>query len=326
MSTIGEDLDGARLDRAVATLAGIGRTEAAGLIAAGAVSVDDRAVLQKSFLVRAGMRLVIERTASPAGVPWTPAPTDELPEVPIRYEDDAMLIVAKPAGLVVHPAPGHRGVTLVDVLARLPVPPHGGDPSRPGIVHRLDRDTSGLLIVARTEDAHARLSTMLKAREITRVYDAVLDGAITHDALTIDAPVGRDPRARTRMAIVAGGRDAITDLDVIERFPEATRVRATLRTGRTHQIRVHAAGIDHPVSGDRTYRADPRLAQRVGLSRPFLHATHLRLLHPVTGTPVVVDEPLPLDLVAALDALRSTLPDQGEQLVPPHRRTSSHAG
>ena len=325
MTQIPDELEGARLDRAVAQIAGCGRAEATELIAAGSVRIDGAVVVQKSRSVHAGMTIEIERAAV-AEVRAPVFTAEELPPVPIRYEDDALFVVCKPAGLVVHPAPGHRGPTLVDVLARLPEPPQGGDPMRPGIVHRLDRDTSGLLLIARTQQVHELLSAMLKAREVTRQYDAVLDGVIEHDALTIDAPVGRDPRARTRMTIVADGRDAVTDLDVTERFPDATRVRATLRTGRTHQIRVHAAGIDHPVAGDATYRADPRLARRLGLTRPFLHATHLRLRHPLTGAPLLVDEPLPPDLVSALEQLRRTLPDQGTERIPPHRRDDGDAG
>lgn len=325
MTQVPQELDGARLDRVVAQVAACGRSEAAELITAGAVRIDGTVTVQKSRSVRAGSTIEITRAA----VTEVRAPVytaADLPDVPIRYEDDALLVVCKPAGLVVHPAPGHRGPTLVDVLAQLPDPPRGGDPMRPGIVHRLDRDTSGLLLIARTQQVHEVLSAMLKAREVTRQYDAVLDGVIEHDALTVDAPVGRDPRARTRMTILADGRDAITDLDVTERFQDATRVRATLRTGRTHQIRVHAAGIDHPVAGDVTYRADAGLARRLGLTRPFLHATHLRLRHPLTGVPLLIDEPLPPDLVAALERLRKTLPDQASERIPPHRREDGDAG
>lgn len=317
-----EELDGARLDRVVATLCACGRGEAVQRIAAGLVRVDGVVVTQKSLAVVAGAELDVGATPTEIA-PEAAVSREGMPDVPIRYEDAHLLVVAKPAGLVVHPAPGHHGITLVDVLAGLEVPPRGGDATRPGIVHRLDRDTSGLLLVARTEEAHALLSQMLKERAIARVYDAVVDGVIAHDALTIDAPVGRDPRVRTRMGIVADGREAVTDLDVTERFPEATRVRATLRTGRTHQIRVHCSGIDHPVSGDRTYRADPRLAGRLGLDRPFLHATQLRLPHPITGAPLRIDEPLPADLAGVLERLRRTVPDQGEERIPPHRRAES---
>ena len=128
------------------------------------------------------------------------------------------------------------------------------------------------------------------------------------------------------MTIIADGREAITDLDVTERFPNATRIRATLRTGRTHQIRVHAAGIDHPISGDATYRADAGLARRIGLTRPFLHATHLRLRHPITGAALLMDEPLPPDLVSSLEQLRRSVPDQGNERVPPHRRDGDDLG
>jgi 23S rRNA pseudouridine1911/1915/1917 synthase len=323
--TVPAELDGSRLDRAVAKLAGCGRGEATALIAAGAVRLDGDAITQKSRPVRAGQSVEIDRAAVVTAAP-TPTDPGDLPEVPIRYEDDALLVVAKPAGLVVHPAPGHRGATLVDVLARLARPPRGGDPTRPGIVHRLDRDTSGLLVVARTDEAHARLSAMLKEREITRRYDALVDRRVEHDALTIDAPIGRDPRARTRMAIVADGRDAVTDLDVVDRFESVTLVRATLRTGRTHQIRVHLSGIDHPVSGDTQYGADARIATRFGLTRPFLHASHLRFRHPLSGQPLLLDEPLPPDLAAVLTEVRRTLPDQASERIPPHRSAGTETG
>jgi 23S rRNA pseudouridine1911/1915/1917 synthase len=187
------------------------------------------------------------------------------------------------------------------------------------LAHRLDKDTSGLLLVARTPETYADLSAMMKRRAITRRYIAALDARLDNDALTVDAPIGRDARHRTRMAVVADGRDAVTHFEVVERIAGATLVRATLETGRTHQIRVHAAAIDAPVLGDKTYGGAGPLARRIGLSRPYLHAEHLRFVHPATGEAVAFDSAPPLELADAYDRLKELEPPP-EDLRPPHRR------
>jgi 23S rRNA pseudouridine1911/1915/1917 synthase len=218
--------------------------------------------------------------------------------VPIAFRDESLLVVDKPADLVVHPAPGHRGRTLVDALTGIA---GGGEAERPGIVHRLDRDTSGLMIVARTEEAHRDLSAQIKAREVARTYTALVEGHLESRTGTIDAPVGRDHRAPEKMTV--GGRsprDARTHFEVLETLPADSLVEARLDTGRTHQIRTHFAAIGHPVAGDPRYGH----AGRHGLERQFLHSSHLRFRHPGTGEELSFESALPADLAAALGEAR----------------------
>jgi 23S rRNA pseudouridine1911/1915/1917 synthase len=218
----------------------------------------------------------------------------------IVFQDDALAVVEKPAGLVVHPAPSHRGPTLVSELEE--VLGGGSDPERPGIVHRLDKGTSGLMIVARTDEAHAALQAQVRRREVERAYLALAGGRLSARTGTIDAPIGRAARQRHRMAVAgAASRDARTHFTVIELLAEDTFVEARLETGRTHQIRAHFAAIGHPLTGDRTYGG----AGRHGLERPFLHAHRLTFAHPGTGERMEFSSELPADLAAALDAARS---------------------
>ena len=216
----------------------------------------------------------------------------------IVHQDGEIIVVDKPAGLVVHPAPSHRGPTLVEALGELV---GGGEGQRPGIVHRLDKDTSGLMVVARTEEAHRRLSRQIKAREVAREYLALVTGTLESRSGTIDAPLGRDRRRRTRRAVRGSGeREARTHFEVIERLPADTLVRVRLETGRTHQIRVHFAAIGHPVAGDPEYGAKGRH----GLVRQFLHAARLSFIHPTTGEQLSFESPLPADLEEALGRAR----------------------
>ncbi len=222
------------------------------------------------------------------------------PQLTIAWEDEHLLVVDKPAGLVVHPARGHREGTLSQLLTDTVGGVAGGDPDRPGIVHRLDRDTSGLLVVARSEDAHRLLQEALRKRLIEREYLALVEGLPPARTGTIEAPIGRHPRIRTRMAV--GGtasREARTHFTLERSLPGVSLLRLRLDTGRTHQIRVHLQAIGHPVCGDPEYGTggrDPSL----GLTRQFLHATRLAFPHPITGEPVAVDSPLPADLLEAL--------------------------
>jgi 23S rRNA pseudouridine1911/1915/1917 synthase len=213
--------------------------------------------------------------------------------------------VAKPAGLVVHAGAGVADRTLVDALRAqgLPLAPAGGA-ERPGIVHRLDRGTSGLLVVAKTDAAHRGLAAALKARRVSRAYTAIVDGVPEQPRATVDAPIGRSPRQRTRFAVEDGGRPAVTHYDVVEAHGRGALLDVRLETGRTHQIRVHLSALGHPVAGDLAYGASPVLARELGLERPALHAGRLALTHPVTGARVEVEEPLPPDLAAAADRLR----------------------
>ena len=214
------------------------------------------------------------------------------------YEDEHLLVVDKPAGVVVHPARGHRGATLAQALAGRAA--GGEDPARAGIVHRLDRDTSGLLVVAKSDEVHRALQEAIRRRELRREYLALVDGCPPARSGTIDAPIGRDRRERTRMSTDTDvPRAARTHFELERALPGYALLRVTLETGRTHQIRVHLQAIGHPVAGDPEYGKPGQL----GLSRQFLHAARLAFAHPVTGEPVDVSSPLPPDLAAVLAGL-----------------------
>jgi 23S rRNA pseudouridine1911/1915/1917 synthase len=213
----------------------------------------------------------------------------------IVHLDEALAVIEKPAGLVVHSAPSHKGETLVDLMAGIA---GGGEGDRPGIVHRLDKDTSGLMLVARSEAAHRALAAAVKRREVVREYTALVEGHLGSRTGTIDAPLGRHRRQRTRRAVKgAGSREARTHFEVIETLPSDTLLLARLETGRTHQIRVHFAAIGHPVAGDPEYGT----GGRHGLTRQFLHASRLSFTHPTSGEKLTFTSELPEDLRAALD-------------------------
>jgi 23S rRNA pseudouridine1911/1915/1917 synthase len=287
------DSGGMRLDRFVAGHEDVGsRAGAERLIDAGLVLVDG-AARPKSHRLGAGAIVTLPEPAPP--VPGPP-PADL--GVPLAYADQYLVVADKPAGLLVHPVPRYSGPTLVDALAGLAA---GGDEARPGIVHRLDRDTSGLLLVARDGLTHARLQAQLRRRRIGRTYLALVRGRPRSRLGRIEAPIGRDRRDPTRMSLSSDRpRDAVTDFELVEALPGRSLLRVTLGTGRTHQIRVHLAAIGTPVVGDPTYGHGPEL----GLERQFLHAAELRLTHPVTGEPLEVHSDLPADLAAALAAAR----------------------
>jgi len=216
----------------------------------------------------------------------------------VVHLDEALAVIDKPAGLVVHPAPSHRGPTLVDQLSELL---GGGDPERPGIVHRLDKDTSGLLVVARTEEAQKALAGQVAAREVDRFYLALARGRLESRTGTIDAPIGRERRTRTRMAVSgAGAREATTHFTVLELLAADSYIEVKLETGRTHQIRAHFAAIEHPLAGDPTYGS----GESYGLERQFLHAHRLGFSHPSSGERLEFTSDLPADLVAALELAR----------------------
>jgi len=226
------------------------------------------------------------------------------PGLRVVHLDGALAVVDKPAGLVVHPAPSHRGPTLVDELAE--ILGGGADPERPGIVHRLDKGTSGLLVVARDDKTHAALQERVRRREVERVYLALAGGRLASRTGTIDAPIGRASRHRHRMAVSgAASRQARTHFEVLELLPRESYLEAHLETGRTHQIRAHFAAIGHPLTGDPTYGG----AERYGLSRQFLHAHRLAFEHPLSGERMSFTSPLPADLAAALETARA--PEQG---------------
>jgi 23S rRNA pseudouridine1911/1915/1917 synthase len=278
---------GERLDVFLAAHAG-SRTAAQRLIDDGLVRVDGRPQ-PKRHVLSGGEEITVEERAEQAR-----------PEVPearfaIAYEDEHLLVIDKPAGVVVHPGHGHDQGTLVQALADRVA--GGPEPERPGVVHRLDRDTSGLLVLARSEDVHAALQAALRERRITREYLALVDGRPPARAGTIDAPLGRDRRVRTRMSSDTDNpRHAVTHFATEQAFEDATLLRVTLETGRTHQIRAHLLAIGNPVAGDPEYGR----AGRFGLDRQFLHAARLAFDHPVNGEPMELLAPLPEDLVKAL--------------------------
>ena len=281
---------GERLDVFLAAHVG-SRAAAQRTIDAGRVRVDGEARAKRHAL-HGGE--VVEVEAEPE------APAVEAPEATfeVAWEDEHLLVVDKPAGVVVHPARGHRTGTLAQALERLGAA--GGEPGRAGLVHRLDRDTSGLLVVARSEAVHAALKAQLKARGILREYLALVEGRPGARTGKIEAPLGRDRRVRTRISTdTADGRAAVTHFTTEQALEGYTLLRVRLETGRTHQIRAHLKAIDHPVVGDPEYGR----AGALGLERQFLHAEHLAFEHPVTGAAVDVRSPLPADLAEALRAV-----------------------
>jgi len=288
VATVPPEAAGERLDVFLADHAG-SRAAAQRLIDAGRVQVDG-AARPKRHVLAAGARVTVDVAPAVSEPEVAPARFD------LAYEDEHLLVVDKPAGVVVHPGPGHARGTLVQALEGRVA--GGEDPERPGVVHRLDRDTSGLLLLARTESVHAALQAMLAAREITRMYLVLVDGRPAARSGTIDAPLGRDRRVRTRISTDTDEpRAAITHFDTVEARPGATLLRVRLQTGRTHQIRAHLRAIGHPVLGDPVYGVTGRL----GLRRQFLHAERLALRHPLTGSGLDVRSPLPDDLAAALE-------------------------
>jgi len=294
---VGSDENGQRLDVFLGSREGIGsRSQAAQLITAGSVCVDGER-RSKSFLLSAGQR-VEARPSDTAALVLVAEPC----EVPILHEDQWLLVADKPAGMPVHPSHGHLSGTLVHAL--LGHGPAGGDPFRPGVVHRLDKDTSGLLVVAKSLEAHRLLAAMIRERAVDRRYLALVHGGFVAPSGTIEAPVGRDPVRRKSMTV--GGiaaREARTHFEVRECLGDFTLVEARLETGRTHQIRVHFAAIGHPVAGDSTYSRRDVL----GVGRQFLHSWRLAFTHPFTGEYLVLESPLPPDLEVVVAGLRERL-------------------
>lgn len=296
-----------RLDRFLADQLAISRTHAARLIAEKLVSSAGRP-LRASALLERGTEVTVD--LPPDAPPRTYAPAHA--ELQFVYEDEHLAVLDKPAGLVVHPGPGHWDDSLVNVLVGRGTPlSEGSTEGRPGIVHRLDRDTSGLLVVAKTDAAHRRLATAMEHRQVSRVYAALVWGHLRKKAVDIEAPIARNPKDRKRMTVADGGRHALTHAAVVARFGIADLLRVRLGTGRTHQIRVHLAHIGHPVVGDREYafggsrRVTPserRSAERLEALAPrqLLHAAALAFTHPVTGAKLALTSEWPADLRPAL--------------------------
>jgi 23S rRNA pseudouridine1911/1915/1917 synthase len=294
-------LDGQRLDRVVALVTGGSRAEAAALVDEGAVTVGGSPVTTRSHRVAEGDMVDIDLPDRPAEIELAADPS--VP-VPVVHEDADLIVVDKPAGVVVHPGAGQGSGTLVNgLLARYPEIRDVGQPDRPGIVHRLDKGTSGLLVVAGSAPAYDRLVAMLGRHEIDRRYRTLVWGTVASPSGLVDAPVGRSGRERTRMAVTVRGKPARTWYDVVRTFHqpvEVTELVCRLETGRTHQIRVHMASIGHRVVGDGRYGGD---RQSLPLPRPFLHAEHLGFDHPITGEVLTFTSPLPDDLAQVLARL-----------------------
>ena len=291
-----------RVDRFVADRTGLSRSYVQKLISEGLLTDQDGRLLRANSELRGG---TVTLEVPPAEIPYHLEPDPTIP-VDAVYEDDDILIVNKPSGLVVHPAPGHWRGTLVNAL--LARGDHYGGiagVARPGIVHRLDRDTSGLIIVARNDAAQAGVMAQLKARRVRKTYLALAQGSVAASVGRIEAPIGRDPKERKRMAVVADGRQSVTGYRVRERFAGWTLLELDLITGRTHQIRVHLAALGHPVAGDPVYGTGTSRRGPDGLTRLFLHAWKLELVSPTSSKLVRAEAPLPPELETVLELLRA---------------------
>ena len=293
-----EESKNQRLDAFLASsLDGLTRSQATRLIESGEVAVNGRAV-SKSYKLAGGEDIAVTLPE--------PEPVEAVPQdipLDVVYEDADVIVVNKPSGMVVHPAPGHPDGTLVNALLYHCAGTLSGigGALRPGIVHRIDRDTSGLIIAAKNDAAHQYLSAQLADHTLARTYECIVVGALREDRGTVDAPIARHPTDRKRMAVVAGGREAVTHWEVITRYPGYTHVRCRLETGRTHQIRVHMAYIGHPILGDTVYGAKKEVP---GLTGQCLHAVGLRFLHPRTHEVVELSCPLPDEFTRMLQKIR----------------------
>lgn len=293
-----EESKNQRLDAFLASsLDGLTRSQAARLIESGEVAVNGKTA-GKSYKLAGGEDIAVTLPE--------PEPVEAVPQdipLDVVYEDADVIVVNKPSGMVVHPAPGHPDGTLVNALLYHCAGTLSGvgGALRPGIVHRIDRDTSGLIIAAKNDAAHQYLSAQLADHTLARTYECIVVGALREDRGTVDAPIARHPTDRKRMAVVAGGREAVTHWEVIARYPGYTHVRCRLETGRTHQIRVHMAYIGHPILGDTVYGAKKEVP---GLTGQCLHAVGLRFLHPRTHEVVELFCPLPEEFTRMLQKIR----------------------
>jgi 23S rRNA pseudouridine1911/1915/1917 synthase len=298
---IPEGLDGMRLDAAMAKMFGFSRNMSADIIDAGGVSLANRPAT-KSDRVQAG---------KPIRVEWSPKEPVRVVDTPVDnlgivFDDDDIVVIDKPAGVAAHPSVGWSGPTVLGALSaagyQLSVL---GAAERTGIVHRLDAGTSGLMVVAKSENAYTFLKRAFHDREVSKIYHAVVQGHPDPLAGTIDAPIGRHPKHQFKFAITSDGKPSVTHYETIEAFPSASLLEIVLETGRTHQIRVHMAAQRHPCVGDGMYGADPVLSERCGLTRQWLHAVRLGFEHPSTGEAMEFQSEYPTDLSHALDVLRA---------------------
>jgi 23S rRNA pseudouridine1911/1915/1917 synthase len=294
-----DGLAGERLDAGLARLLGLSRTAVADLADDGAVLIDGAPAAKSTRLVP-GAWLEVTLPSPPS----VDVPAEPVPGMRIVHDDDDLVVVDKPVGVAAHPSPGWTGTTVVGGLAaagyRIAT---SGAAERQGVVHRLDVGTSGLMVVAKSERAYTLLKQAFRERTVDKTYHAVVQGHPDPTSGTVDAPIGRHPSADWRWAVVAGGKPSITHYATLEAFPAASLLEVHLETGRTHQIRVHFSALRHPCVGDLTYGADPTLAERLGLTRQWLHAVRLGFEHPGTGTWVEYASTYPDDLAHALDVL-----------------------
>lgn len=292
-----EGLEGQRLDQALARMLGLSRTRAAELVDQALVTVDGQ-------LVPKSARVVTDQTVTVTDLDRPAAPRP-LMDLPVLYADDDIIVVDKPVGMAVHASPGWEGPTVVDALAAAGYQvAEVGSEERYGVVHRLDVGTSGVMVVAKSPRAYTALKRAFKQREVDKTYHALVQGHPDPAAGTVDAPIGRDPRHAHRFAVTTDGRPSVTHYETLEGHRYASLLEVGLETGRTHQIRVHMAAVNHPCCGDLTYGADPTLTRRLGLERQWLHAVRLGFRHPGTGQQVEFVSEYPADLQEALDRVR----------------------
>jgi 23S rRNA pseudouridine1911/1915/1917 synthase len=295
-------LAGERVDAAVAKMLGISRSNIAEIAELGLITIDGRKV-GKSDRVHADAWVEVELPA--VATPLTVLPV-EVPELKIIYQDEDLVVIDKPAGVAAHPSVGWVGPTVLGVLlARGIQVTTSGAQERQGIVQRLDVGTSGLMMVAKTELAYSRLKQMFRDRKVHKVYHAIVQGHPDPFEGTIDAPIGRHPKAEFKFAVMNEGKPSITHYKLVEAFPAASLVEIILETGRTHQIRVHFSAFKHPLVGDTMYGADPKLAAKLGITRQWLHAMKLSFTHPISEEPVEFSSNYPEDLNAVLEQLRA---------------------
>ena len=297
-----EGLAGERLDAALARMLGMSRTKAAELVDSGGVRVDG-AVPSKSDRLVAGAWLDLTIPDAPTAPTVRP---ETVADLLILHDDADLVVVDKPVGIAVHPSPGWTGPTVLGHLAAQGIAvATSGAAERQGVVHRLDVGTSGVMVVAKSESAYSALKDAFRERRVTKIYHALVQGHPDPLSGTIDAPIGRHPKLDYKWAVTADGRPSVTHYETLEAHRFASLLEVRLETGRTHQIRVHMSAVQHPCVGDLTYGADPTLAERLGLTRQWLHAVRLGFRHPGTGRDVEYRADYPDDLAHALDVLRA---------------------
>ncbi|ASY27812.1 23S rRNA pseudouridine1911/1915/1917 synthase [Candidatus Planktophila limnetica] len=302
--SVPEGVAGERIDSALTRVLGLSRTAVVRLLEDGDITTSGKA-MNKSDKVAAGQIIEVlmpqEKNSEP--IPLTP-----IPGLSIIYNDDSIVVIDKPVGCAAHPSPGWEGPTVVGALSAAGYTISTSGPAeRAGIVHRLDVGTSGLMVVAKTDQAYTFLKDAFKSRNVTKIYHALIQGHMDPSTGTIDAPIDRHPKEDHRFAVVANGKESITHYEVIEFYRGVSLVKVELETGRTHQIRVHFSALRHPLVGDLTYGADPALAASLGMSRPWLHAMVLELTHPRSGERLTFNAPYPADLTNALALLSSAV-------------------